>query len=130
MKTNYAKFLKYLMLFSAAALLLVSCGDGGGGTSTAQPSMSGLTQDEQTSIDSVCSEAKYLKGPVAYNECISKQLASLKGTSRNVDMSGLTQDEQTSIESVCSEAKYLRGPVAYNQCISKQLASLKAPLRH
>jgi hypothetical protein len=95
-----------------------------------QLNMSELTRDEQTSIESVCSEAKYLRGPVAYNQCISKQLASLKGTSRNLDMSGLTRYEQTFIESVCSEAKYLRGPVAYNQCIGKQLASLKAQLRH
>jgi hypothetical protein len=95
-----------------------------------QINISDLTQDEQSSIESVCSEAKVMKGPVAYNRCVSKQLASLKGTSRNFDMSWLTQDEQSSIESVCSEAKVMKGPVAYNRCVSKQLASLKLQIRH
>jgi hypothetical protein len=95
-----------------------------------QINMSDLTRDEQSSIESVCAEAKVFKGPVAYNRCVSKQLASLEGTPRNLDMSWLTRDEESSIESVCAEAKVFRGPVAYNRCVSKQLASLKAQIRH
>jgi hypothetical protein len=87
------------------------------------PDLSGVTEHERTSTESVCAQAKYLVGPAAYRECVEKQLGTLVG-SRKPDLSGVAQDDRASIESVCAQAKYLVGPAAYNQCVEKQLSTL------
>ena len=35
--------------------------------------LSGLTNDERSSIQAVCASAKYTQGPAAYNRCVASQ---------------------------------------------------------
>ncbi|MGD0022174.1 MAG: DnaJ domain-containing protein [Smithellaceae bacterium] len=98
------------------------------------PDLSRLTYEEKASIESVCSNAKYLDGPASYNRCLKNQLATLAQGERRPDLSQLTYEEKASIESVCSKkasiesvcsnAKYLQGPASYNRCLKNQLKQL------
>ena len=72
-------------------------------------------------LNSACALQR-LSGPVAYNDCVSSQLASL-GNSRAANLSRLSDDDRSNIESACALQR-LSGPVAYNDCVSSQLASL------
>jgi peptidoglycan hydrolase-like protein with peptidoglycan-binding domain len=90
-----------------------------------------LSADEERSLESSCSSAKYTQGPAAYQACITRQLGALQSAPRGHDFSGLTDDEHRSLEAACSSAKYTQGPAAYNRCIAKQLAALRtAPRGH
>jgi peptidoglycan hydrolase-like protein with peptidoglycan-binding domain len=90
-----------------------------------------LSADEERSLESVCSSAKYTQGPAAYQACITRQLTALQSAPRGHDFSGLTDDEHRSLEAACSSAKYTQGPATYNRCIAKQLAALRtAPRGH
>lgn len=90
-------------------------------TSKRSPDLSMLSPQERQSIESSCSEPKYLRGPAAYNECLFSQLAKLNTGRRRPDLSSLDLYERQSIEAACSEAKYLRGPAAYNDCLASHL---------
>jgi hypothetical protein len=85
-----------------------------------------LSASEKQSIESVCSTAKHLEGPAAYNRCLAQQLEELAAGPKQPDLSGLTYAEKQSIESVCSTPKHLQGPAAYNQCLVQQLQQLAA----
>ena len=84
-----------------------------------------MTAEEQASLESACSSAKYMEGPAAYNRCIGRQLAALASAPRGQDLSGLNSEERQSIEAACSTAKYMEGPAAYNRCIGRQLSALR-----
>lgn len=84
-----------------------------------------LSQDDRSSIEAVCSPAKYLSGQEAYKECVQKHLDSLDGAP-NPDVSGLSTDDNSSIQAVCSADKFTRGPAAYRRCVQNQLNSLAA----
>jgi hypothetical protein len=86
--------------------------------------LSALNSAERSSIESACSNDKYLKGLAAYDQCLDLQLAKLRQVPRNIDLSVLNSAERSSIESACSNDKYLNGPAAYNQCLNLQLAKL------
>lgn len=88
-----------------------------------------LSADEERSLESACSSAKYTQGPAAYQACITRQLAALQSAPRGHDFSSLTDNEHRSLEAACSSAKYTQGPAAYNRCIAKQLAALRAAPR-
>src|SRR5262249_27032069 len=90
---------------------------------------SSLTSDESASLEAVCSQAKYLEGPAAYNRCIADQRARLASAPRAPDFSRLSEPERQSIEAACSQAKYLEGPAAYNRCLQDQFARLQAAPR-
>jgi len=95
--------------------------------SSPQPSASSvqdLTSSERESLEAACSQDKYLNGPVAYNQCIKNQLASLSRGNRRPNLSALSSAERESIEAACSQDKYLNGPSAYNQCLTNQLAAV------
>jgi len=47
-----------------------------------KPDLSGLTQEDRFSIESACSYQKYSVGPVAYHQCVRKQLNELGGTNQ------------------------------------------------
>src|SRR5258706_15924379 len=78
------------------------------------PDVSGLSSEDQTSIKSACSTAKYVGGPAPYHECLQKQLNALSG-SRLPDVSGLRSEDQNSIKSSWSTAKYVGRPASYHQ---------------
>lgn len=82
-----------------------------------------ITRAERSSIEAVCSREKYLIGPAAYRQCITKHQNDLATTTR-ADTSGLSRSDRSSIEAVCSTDKYQHGPVAYNQCLSRHLESM------
>lgn len=82
-----------------------------------------LTQDDRSSIESVCSTEKYLKGQDAYSRCTQTQLKALEGAP-NPDIANLSQDDRSSIQSVCSGDKYTRGPAAYRSCVQSQVNAL------
>ena len=88
------------------------------------PDISSLTEDEQVSIKSACSEVK-LNGQAGYNTCLQNKLALLTQGERSPDLSRLTHEEKSSIESICSPAKFKDGPASYNRCVKNQLATLK-----
>ena len=85
-----------------------------------------LSSEENRSIEMVCNQDKVLKGPAAYNRCLTEQLNSLKSGIRRPDLTGLSSEENQSIEMVCNQDKVLKGPAAYNRCLTEQLNSLKS----
>ena len=88
------------------------------------PDMSSLTEDEQASIKSACSEAK-LTGLSGYNTCLQNKIFLLTQGERSPDLSRLTVEEKSALEAVCSSAKFKDGPVSYNRCLKNQLSALK-----
>jgi hypothetical protein len=94
--------------------------------SSKQSDLSGLTSSEHQSIEAACSQAKYLEGPAAYDQCISRQLQAWTLGPRHPDLSGLTSSEHQSIEAACSQAKFLEGPAAYDSCLVRQLQAWSA----
>ncbi len=89
------------------------------------PNTSNLSNSEIQSIESACSNDKYLNGPAAYNQCLTNQLKQYANAgSKRPSLSGLSNSEIQSIESACSNDKYLNGPAAYNQCLTNQLNQL------
>jgi hypothetical protein len=95
-----------------------------------QPASPSPNLSERQSIESVCSTAKYLQGPSAYDQCVMRQLQELAVGPRQPDLSRLNYSEKQSIESACSTAKHLQGPSAYNQCLIRQLQDWAAGPRH
>jgi hypothetical protein len=87
------------------------------------PDLSNLTSSERQSIEAACSQAKYLQGPAAYDQCLVRQIQSWSTGPKQPDLSNLTSSERQSIEAACSQAKYLRGPAAYDQCLVRQIQS-------
>jgi hypothetical protein len=91
-----------------------------------QLDLSSLTFSERQSIESACSQAKYLQGPAAYDQCLVRQIRSWSAGPKQPDLSNMTPPERQSIESACSQAKYLEGPAAYDQCLVRQIQSWSA----
>jgi hypothetical protein len=89
-----------------------------------KPDFSGLSTHEHQSIQAVCSNAKYVQEPAAYDRCFNRQLATSGSAPSHHDLSGLSTDELVSIQAVCSDAISLQGPPAYDRCLNRQLASL------
>ena len=83
--------------------------------------MSGLSYDDQTSLEVACVVAK-TQGPASYHSCLNRQLTQL-GSSRAPDTSRLSYDDQTSLEVACVVAK-TQGPAAYHSCLNQQVAQL------
>jgi hypothetical protein len=91
--------------------------------------LSDLSREEKTSIEAACSQAKYLEGPAAYNECLASQLRRLQTGVRRPELSGLLREEHTSIEAACSQDKFLNGPADYNYCLTRQFQKLTSSIR-
>ena len=89
-------------------------------------SVSAISKEEVSSLESACSSDKYLKGPAAYNKCRERQLQALSVGTPSPDLTGLSREERSSLESACSSAKYLNGPAAYNNCRTTQLTALRS----
>lgn len=80
-----------------------------------------LGPEEMASLEAACSQASYIEGPGAHNQCIEEHLSRLGSAPRRPDLSNLSATEQQSVEAACSPAKYLEGPAAYHQCLQEQL---------
>jgi DnaJ domain len=85
-----------------------------------QPDLSGLTYSERQSIQAACSHAKYMEGPAAYDQCLSRQLQAWEVGPKEPNLSALTYTERQSIQAACSHAKYMEGPAAYDRCLIRQ----------
>jgi len=105
------------------AILATSCLHPRSLSGQTQPDISGLSPEDHRSIESACSNAKYLDGPAAYRRCLQTQLDALGG-SKFARLSELGPEDRRSIESACSNAKYLDGPAAYHRCLQTQLDAL------
>jgi len=84
-----------------------------------------LTAEERSSLDAVCTSAKFGQGALAYVQCTDRHLHELARVSRQHDMSGLDASERQSLSSACSMAKFSQGPAAFNLCVDRQLRSLR-----
>jgi len=69
----------------------------------------------------VCSQDRYMRGPAAYNRCLSSQLAALVAVERRVDLSGVPSADRESIQMACSQAKFMEGPTSYAECVATQI---------
>jgi curved DNA-binding protein CbpA len=98
---------------------------GGGSGGVAEPDLSGLSDPEKQSIETVCASDKLLQGPVEYNRCVSKNADALRNAPKPPDLSHLSARERDSLELVCSNSKLMEGPTAYNQCLVRQLELMK-----
>jgi hypothetical protein len=94
------------------------------------PSQTDLSQEEQASIDSACSDQKLMYGNAAFDKCAAKKIAALKVGPRNIDLTALTASERESIESACSDQKLVGGPADYNACFVRKLSALKTAPRN
>lgn len=94
------------------------------------PSPMDLSQEEQASIDSACSDQKLVNGDTAYIRCASKKKDALLSGPRNIDLTALNASERESIESACSDQKLTQGPAEYNACLVRQLSALKVGPRN
>jgi hypothetical protein len=88
------------------------------------PSIAHLDSVIQGSINSFCSYAKNVEGPVKYIACLNKQLSQL-GSKKIPSIAHLDSVTQGSINSFCSYAKNVEGPVKYIACLNNQLEQLK-----
>src|SRR2546423_286959 len=50
-----------------------------------KPDLSGLRSDERYSMESVCSTAKVVTGPAAYNRCVADQLTTFRTSAPSAD---------------------------------------------
>ena len=83
-----------------------------------------MSESERQSLEAACSTDKYVNGPSAYNNCIARQLSSLRRQASRPSLDKLSRSERESIEATCSTDKYVNGPAAYNSCLTQQLAAL------
>lgn len=81
-----------------------------------------LNTSERQSIESACVMDK-MKGPAAYNQCLTGQLQAFNAAPKQPDLRTLSTSEHQSIESACVMDK-MKGPAAYNHCLTNQMKAL------
>ena len=86
------------------------------------PDLSRLDHETRQSIELACITEKS-NGPVAYGDCLNKQLNALRGSPGIPSLSGLGHETRQSIELACITEKS-NGPVAYGGCLRAQLQSI------
>jgi len=89
-----------------------------------------LSAQEQSSIDSACSDQKLVYGAAAYEKCVLDKKTALIAGPRHIDLSGLNALEYASIESACSNQRLVEGPAPFNACLVRKLADLQTAPRH
>lgn len=73
--------------------------------------LSGLTAEERTSVQHVCSRA------ASYGQCAAAQIASLSALPVRPALSGLSARDRNAVERACSSARDYDGPAAYDRCV-------------
>ena len=87
------------------------------------PDLSRLDGETRQSIELACIGQKS-DGPVAYRDCLNKQINALRGSPGIPSLSGLDGETRQSIELACIGRKS-DGPVAYGDCLNKQINALR-----
>ncbi|MDD1036233.1 hypothetical protein M5G15_27270, partial [Pseudomonas shahriarae] len=87
-----------------------------------QPDLRALSTSEHQSIESACVMDK-MKGPAAYNRCLTGQLKAFNAGPMQPDLRTLSTSEYRAIESACVMDK-MKGPAMYNQCLQVKLRGL------
>jgi hypothetical protein len=86
------------------------------------PDLSRFDDVTRQSIELACITQKS-NGPVAYRECLNKQIDALRGSPGIPSLSGLDAATQQSIGLACITQKS-NGPAAYGECLRAQLHSI------
>jgi hypothetical protein len=86
------------------------------------PDLSRFDQATRQSIELACITQES-KGPVAYGECLNRQIDTLRGSPGIPSLSGLDQATRQSIELACITQES-KGPVAYGNCLRGQIDAL------
>lgn len=112
-------FLRLRLIFTLVAAL--ACEDT---LAVAQgvPDLSRLDNETRQSIELACITQK-ADGPVAYGECLHKQINALNSSPGIPSLSGLDGETRESIELACITHK-ADGPMAYGGCLRAQLQSI------
>jgi hypothetical protein len=92
---------------------------------TTEPDLSGLKKADKESVELTCASERLSQGPAKYNECLRKQLDSLKATPNPPSLAGLSSAEREDVVLTCSNEKLIHGPGAYNACLVQQLKKKK-----
>jgi hypothetical protein len=88
------------------------------------PDLSRLDGETRQSIELACITQKS-DGPVAYGDCLNKQINALRSSPGIPSLSGLDGETRQSIELACITQKS-NGPVAYGDCLNKQINALRS----
>lgn len=92
---------------------------------TSEPDLSGLKKPDQEAVQLTCASERLSQGATKYNECLRKQLDSLKANPNPPSLAGLSAAEREDIVLTCSNEKLIHGPGAYNACLVQQLKKKK-----
>jgi hypothetical protein len=90
-----------------------------------EPDLSGLKKPDKESVELTCAGERLSQGAIKYNECLRKQLDSLKATPNPPSLAGLSSADREDIVLTCSNEKLIHGPGAYNACLVQQLKKKK-----
>ena len=95
------------------------------GQDATEPDLSGLKKADKESVELTCASERLSQGAAKYNECLHKQLDSLKANPNPPSLAGLNSAEREDIVLTCSNEKLIHGPGAYNACLVQQLKKKK-----
>jgi hypothetical protein len=85
------------------------------------PNLSSYDRETRQSMELACISEK-VNGPVAYGECLKRQIASLQSSPGIPSLGGYDRETRQSMELACISEK-VNGPVAYGACLNRQIAS-------
>jgi DnaJ domain len=91
----------------------------------AEPDLSGLKKSDKEAVELTCASERLSQGPAKYNECLRKQLDTLKAMPNPPSLAGLSSADREDIVLTCSNEKLMHGPGAYNLCLAQQLKKKK-----
>jgi hypothetical protein len=92
---------------------------------TTEPDLSALKKPDKEAVELTCASDRLSQGAAKYNECLRKQLDSLKANPSAPSLAGLSASEREDVTLTCSNEKLIHGPGAYNACLTQQLKRKK-----
>ncbi len=88
--------------------------------------ISGVNLSEQSAIERACDVYRRGSGPSAYNDCLQRELFSLRSSGGRPDLSAATATEQASIERACDVYRRGSGPGSYYDCLRREVSNLRS----
>ena len=88
--------------------------------------LAAVSQAEQDAIERACDVYRRGSGPSAYNDCLKRELTSLRSSGGRPDLSAANPTEQASIERACDVYRRGSGPGAYYDCLKRELSNLRS----
>ena len=88
---------------------------------TTEPDLSALNKSDKEAVELTCASERLSQGAAKYNECLRKQLDTLKAMPNAPSLAGLSSADREDIVLTCSNEKLMHGPGAYNICLAQQL---------